>query len=134
MTAPRLSFTRRQRLTHARQFDAVYAGKVQRSRGPLAVHGIPNGLEFCRLGLSVGRRVGGAVARNRAKRLVREAFRLEREALPSGQGQGLDLIVVVRPSAGGLELDSCRILLCDLVRGLSETWAKRAPSEGRGDV
>jgi ribonuclease P protein component len=134
VTAPRLTFTRRQRLTHARQFDAVYAGKVQRSRGPLAVHGIPNGLEFCRLGLSVGRRVGGAVARNRAKRLVREAFRLEQGALPSGRGRGLDLIVVVRPPASALELEACRTLLCDLVRGLAETWANRVPKEGPGDV
>jgi ribonuclease P protein component len=44
-----------------------------------------------RAGLVVSRKVGGAVARNRAKRLLREALRLE----------GLDLVVVARPSVAG---------------------------------
>lgn len=47
-----------------------------------------------RLGLSVSRKVGGAVCRNRWKRLIREAFRQSRATLPPG----LDL--VVRPKRG----------------------------------
>lgn len=48
-----------------------------------------------RLGVTVSRRVGGAVARNRIKRLVREVFRKNRAAL----GVPLDVVVIARPAA-----------------------------------
>jgi ribonuclease P protein component len=90
---PRLLFRRAHRVTHAREFQAAYAGRVSRARGPLVIYGRLNGTPLPRLGLSVGRRVGNAVKRNRIKRLLREAFRLGQRDLPGG----LDLIVNVRP-------------------------------------
>ena len=54
------------------------------------VFGHPNGLPYPRLGLSVSKRLGGAVVRNRWKRLLREAFRQIRPHLPVG----IDLIVI----------------------------------------
>lgn len=58
----------------------------------IVVHGCENGLAHPRLGLSVSRKVGGAVVRNRWKRLLREAFRLSRRDLPPG----VDLVIVPR--------------------------------------
>jgi ribonuclease P protein component len=71
-----------------------------------------------RLGLSVGRRVGGAVDRNRVKRVLREAFWQEAGALPAGS----DYVVVARPEA--LELAAregtagMRRALAELVEGV----------------
>jgi ribonuclease P protein component len=51
-----------------------------------------------RLGLSVSRRIGGAVDRNRVKRVLREAFWAEAERLPAGS----DYVVVARPDSRDL--------------------------------
>lgn len=125
MPAPRLKFLPRQRMAHDRQYQAVYRGKVQRTRGGLGMAGAPNGLEFCRLGLSVGKRVGGAVARNRAKRLVREAFRLSQREFPSGEDAGLDLVVSVRTTAD-LELAACREAMVEMAASIAREWERRA--------
>jgi ribonuclease P protein component len=53
-----------------------------------------------RLGIVASKKVGNAVQRNRAKRLVREVFRRHRAALPPG----LDLVVIARPRAAELTL------------------------------
>jgi ribonuclease P protein component len=51
-----------------------------------------------RLGVSVGRKVGGAVERNRVKRLLRDAFWALAGSLPDGH----DFVVVARPESGEL--------------------------------
>ncbi len=52
-----------------------------------------------RLGCTVPRSVGNAVARNRVKRLMRECFRTTREKLP----EGCTLVVNAKRSAAGLD-------------------------------
>ena len=65
------------RLSGTLQFAAVFDGKCRKSVGPLTLVARPNALPHNRLGCSVSRRVGTAVKRNRIKRLLREAYRLD---------------------------------------------------------
>ena len=83
-------------------FRRAYQHRCTASDRRLLVFGCPNGLPYPRIGLSVSRKVGGAVVRNRWKRLIREAFRIRREQLPVG----IDLVVIprqdVEPEFSGL--------------------------------
>ena len=87
-----MRFRPRQRLRSGADFDFVFK-RGARLAGPLFVLvAAANGRVFDRLGLAVSRRVGGAVERNRARRLLREGFRrLERTGRPA-----VDLVVVAR--------------------------------------
>jgi ribonuclease P protein component len=93
MPAKRYTWPRRCRLSGRKAFAAVYAAGVKQGRGPLILYSARNEFDYCRWGLSVSRRVGAAVMRNRIKRLLREAIRLLQHDL----GGGYDLIIVVRP-------------------------------------
>jgi len=86
----RPTLSRRQRLLKSSDFRAVYAARARAADTRLVVYARPNGLGWTRLGVSVGKRVGGAVQRNRIKRLLREAFRLSRASFPAGY----DVVIV----------------------------------------
>jgi ribonuclease P protein component len=87
-------FPRTYRLRRRDEFDRVYRRNVHVADNVLVVLGCENELAHPRLGLSVSRKVGHAVVRNRWKRVIREAFRTSREQLPPG------LDMVVRPRKG----------------------------------
>lgn len=119
-------FARSHRLTHARQYDAVYEARVRESRGPLTVFALPNDLGHPRLGLSVGRKVGSAPKRNRIKRLLREAFRLSQHDLPCGY----DLVINVRPHGAAMLADYQRLLSALLLK-LHMAWQAREGKKGK---
>jgi len=93
MDAPGHRFPAALRVKRGEDFDRAYAARRRRDLGGIIVYGAANGLGVARLGLSVSRKVGGAVRRNRVKRLLREAFRAVQRELPAG----IDLVVVARP-------------------------------------
>lgn len=117
----RLHFRPRQRVSLARDYQAVFGARVRKSKGPMTVFGRPNGGGTTRLGLSVGRRAGPAVRRNAIKRRVREAFRLSQRDLPPG----FDFVVSVR-AHDDASLDDYRRWLGEACAGVAKEWAKRA--------
>ena len=120
MTARTNTFPRTHRLSGKLAFAAVFDEKVKEARGPLVMYARPNALAHPRLGISISRRVGTAVKRNRIKRLIREAFRLMQHDLPVGY----DSILVVRPHETAMLADYQRLLLHLSVK-LHQTWQKR---------
>src|SRR5512145_1527183 len=85
-------FLRSYRIRTSAEFQRVYDRRSSASDDCLLIYACENALEHPRLGLSVSRKVGNAVVRNRWKRLLREAFRLSREKLPAG----VDLVIVAK--------------------------------------
>ncbi len=91
---------RRRRLSRSAEFERVYRQGRSKGNRFLVLYAFPREedappAEGPRLGLSVSRKVGGAVDRNRVKRCLREAFWAESGRLPEGS----DYVVVARPDA-----------------------------------
>jgi ribonuclease P protein component len=117
---------KRRRLSRSAEFERVYRQGRSKANRYLVLYAFPRAEDEVgperdagpRLGLSVSRRVGGAVDRNRVKRVLREAFWAEAERLPDTS----DYVVVARPDARELAeregMDGMRGALSELVVGL----------------
>jgi ribonuclease P protein component len=121
---------RRRRLSRSAEFERVYRQGRSKANRFLVLYAFPReegADDGPRLGLSVSRRVGGAVDRTRVKRVLREAFWQEAERLPADA----DYVVVARPDAKGLAeregTSGVRRALAELVDGLG--GAKRRNGE-----
>ena len=122
-------FRSRQRLRRRAEFDRVFR-RGQRLDGRLFTLIVaPNGREEDRLGLAVSRKVGGAVQRNRAKRLLRESFR----QLSSAGRDTLDMVVLAKPEIIALGLRDVRFELEQRLRRYRSA-AARAGGPGASPV
>jgi ribonuclease P protein component len=122
---------RRRRLARSAEFERVYRHGRSKANRFLVLYAFPRDEaddEGPRLGLSVSRRVGGAVDRTRVKRVLREAFWQEAERLP----EGADYVVVARPDAKVLAeregAGGVRRALGELVDGMGGSRAERSGS------
>lgn len=85
-------FSRDRRVRRRVEFQQVFERGTRLQSRYFTVLFLPNGRAASRLGIVASRKLGGAVARNRAKRLIREMFRKR----PAGRGAPVDAVVIPR--------------------------------------
>lgn len=93
----RHSFTKKERLLKRAEFLAVTEGGKKSHTTSFIIFIRPNTLSFSRIGITVSKKVGNAVERNRIKRLIREFFRLSKAGIETG----IDIIVIAKRGAVG---------------------------------
>ena len=119
----RLTLPARLRVRHKRDFDVAYARGRRIGDGFFSVVVMRNDVGAPRLGLAVAVKVaGGAVARNRRRRIIRESVRLHQHELPAA-----DLVVGARPAARTAAASALRESLAVLWKKVGEQCATSPP-------
>jgi ribonuclease P protein component len=118
-THRRLRFGAELRLRSKLQFDAIYASSKRIDDRFFGLRVKPHGLDHPRIGLAVAvKAAGGAVARNRTRRLVRESFRLAQHELPA-----VDIVVAAKNPAREAPAETLRASLATLWQRVASTCA-----------
>jgi ribonuclease P protein component len=118
----------RGRLTRSAEFERVYRQGRSCANRYLVLYSFPSGASSePRVGLSVSRKVGGAVQRNRVKRVLREAVAASHDALDDGS----DVVVVARPDLLSLVESEGTAGVAEALRDLILKARRGSPAEQR---
>ena len=93
-------------------FKNVYLKGRSKANRFFIVYTFKNGCNFNRIGISVSKKVGNSVIRHRLKRLIKESYRLHEKMFNSG----LDIVVIARNSAAGLNYKDVEPALLHLLK------------------
>jgi ribonuclease P protein component len=91
---PEHGFPKALRLLNPREFERVFSARLSAGDPSIVLYGAANDLGHPRLGVTVSRKVGSAVVRNRWKRMLRDSFRLKQHELPP-----FDFVCIPRAAA-----------------------------------
>ena len=108
----RFTLPRSEKLRRPADFNRVYSEGKKIGDARLALFFGPFASENTRLGVSVSKRIGNAVTRNRVKRLLREAFRLNKHRMK----KGYDLLFVARAGVRDLKFRQVEAVVMELLR------------------
>jgi len=100
----RFFLKKHERLRRRKDFELAFRHGSRRHTKNFAIILRQNGLQFSRLGVTVGKKVGNAVKRNRVKRYLREFFRLHKHKLPPSH----DVVIIAREDAATLAYHNLR--------------------------
>ena len=109
------------KLAKNKNFQAVYKGGKSISNRLLVLYMLPNHSLARKIGFAAGKRLGNAVVRNRVKRMMREAFRLNREKLPEGH----DFILVGRQPVVGVKSQEVMAAFLNLCGRIPRAYSER---------
>lgn len=121
MMSPDQRFQKQEHLRRGSDFTRVFGERCTAGDDLLIVHVASNDLSWSRLGLSISRRVGGAVRRNYIRRRIREAFRTNKDELP----KGYDIICTAKPKAAERNADVSESLRTLSVKAVSRHLSRR---------
>ncbi len=117
---------RERRLRRRADFEAVQRRGRSFAHPLLIVRSRPNGQDLTRWGFAVGKRVGGAVIRNRVRRRLREIAR------QAPVRQGMDIVIIARPGAATAAFGALRETTFELLRRAKLTAPPAGPGEPAG--
>ena len=107
-------FSKKERLLKRKEFQLVFDKGEKFGNKQLKIYALSNGNSVSRLGLVVGRKFGNSPRRNRFKRILREAYRLNKSLL----NNGADIVVIPRPGLTDLTLktieDNFKVILIQI--------------------
>lgn len=85
-------FSKKYRIRKSREYQYIYRNGCRKANCYFAIYYIKNNLGYSRFGIAASKKLGGAVTRNRVKRVIREVVRLREDV----RSLGVDMVIVAR--------------------------------------